>query len=229
MKVKNQVIERSEIAFIFDLDGTLFDSKNQILRALSSARDVLDFPQLPRATGEKLIGLPAKLLFADLDLELKTLDDAVVLFRQHLRSEILRQNDEFDGAHELILELKRLGVRLGVATAKPENLANAVVENSNLNGLFDHVQGTDGFPSKPNPQVVLRCMNSLESKTAVMVGDRIEDLEAGQAADVLTIGLAQSVFSKSDLELAGATWTFDKIANIKSALPEIIERLSAEG
>jgi phosphoglycolate phosphatase-like HAD superfamily hydrolase len=72
-------------------------------------------------------------------------------------------------------------------------------------------------------------MNSLQSKTAVMVGDRIEDLEAGQAANVLTIGLAQSVFSKSDLELAGATWTFDKIAHINPALPEIIERLSAEG
>lgn len=82
--------------------------------------------------------------------------------------------------------LRTLGGRKGTATTKGTPTTRAVLEQFGLLPYFDHVQGTDGFPCKPAPDVVLRTMEALGARPdeCLFVGDSAADMEAGRRAGV---------------------------------------------
>lgn len=211
-------------AFIFDLDGTLFDSASQIYRALCATRIEQGMPSISFDEVSKLIGLRAEELFATVELNPKELSDAVSLFRNNLETEISRENLAYPDSQRLLSQVKELGFSVGVATSKPDRLAKIVVSNSDLNNHVTHIQGTDGFPPKPNPEVVIRCMSALGVTRGFMVGDRVEDVVAGNSAGLLSIGVAQSHFAEEELRIAGAFETFGSIAELNGSLRSLIAR-----
>jgi phosphoglycolate phosphatase len=89
-------------------------------------------------------------------------------------------------------------------------MATNVIENSPLAGLVDFIQGTDDFPAKPNPEVIIRCLQRFPGLKTVMIGDRAEDILAAKSAGVQAIGIAQSAHSPEILLSAGATWALSK-------------------
>jgi phosphoglycolate phosphatase len=114
-------------AFIFDLDGTLFDSASQIYRALCVTRIEQGIPSISFDEVSKLIGLRAEELFATADLNPKELSEAVSLFRRNLETEISKQNISFPESQSLLSQVNNLGFAVGVATSKPVRLAKMVV------------------------------------------------------------------------------------------------------
>jgi phosphoglycolate phosphatase len=82
--------------------------------------------------------------------------------------------------------LKNLRGRKGTATTKGTPTTRAVLEQFELLTYFDHVQGTDGFPCKPAPDVLLRSIEALGAKPedCLFVGDSVADMEAGRRAGV---------------------------------------------
>lgn len=78
--------------------------------------------------------------------------------------------------------------RKSTATTKGTVTAGAVLEQFGLRSYFEHVQGTDGFPSKPEPDVILRAIEALGARPedCLMVGDSGPDMEAGRRAGVKT-------------------------------------------
>jgi HAD superfamily hydrolase (TIGR01509 family) len=82
--------------------------------------------------------------------------------------------------------LSRLPGRKGTATTKGTPTTRAVLEQFGLLPYFDHVQGTDGFPCKPAPDVVLRSLEALggNADECLFVGDSAADMEAGRKAGV---------------------------------------------
>jgi phosphoglycolate phosphatase len=84
--------------------------------------------------------------------------------------------------------LGTLGGRKATATTKGTPTTRAVLEQFGLLPYFDHVQGTDGFPCKPAPDVVLRSVAALGAKPGdcLFVGDSETDMEAGRRAGVRT-------------------------------------------
>jgi phosphoglycolate phosphatase len=211
-------------AFIFDLDGTLFDSSSQIYRALCVTRIEQGMPAISFEEVSKLIGLRAEELFASVDLNPKELSEAVSLFRRNLETEIAQENVAYPESQSLLSRVNDLGFAVGIATSKPNRLAEMVVKNSDLDNHVSHIQGTDGFPPKPNPEVVIRCMSALGVTCGFMVGDRVEDVVAGNSAGLLSIGVAQSHFSEEELRLAGAFETFGSIAELNGSLKSLIAR-----
>ena len=209
-------------AFIFDLDGTLFDSSSQIYRALCVTRIEQGMPPIGFDEVSKLIGLRAEELFATVDLNPKELSEAVSLFRSNLETEIVQENVTYPESQSLLSQVNDLGFAVGVATSKPARLAELVVKNSDLNNHVTHIQGTDGFPPKPNPEVVIRCMSALGVTCGFMVGDRVEDVVAGNSAGLLSIGIAQSHVSEDELRLAGAFETFGSISELNGSLKSLI-------
>jgi phosphoglycolate phosphatase len=216
-------------AFIFDLDGTLFDSSSQIYRALCVTRIEQGMPSISFNEVSKLIGLRAEELFATVDLNQKELSEAVSLFRKNLETEIGQENLTYPESKSLLSQVNGLGFAVGVATSKPNRLAEMVVKNSDLDNHVSHIQGTDGFPPKPNPEVVIRCMSALGVACGFMVGDRVEDVVAGNSAGLLSIGVAQSHFSEEELRLAGAFETFGSIAELNGSLKSLIARADLGG
>jgi phosphoglycolate phosphatase len=172
----------------------------------------------------KLIGLRAEELFATVDLNPKELSEAVSLFRSNLETEIVQENITYPESQSLLSQVNGLGFAVGVATSKPARLAKLVLKNSDLNSHVTHIQGTDGFPPKPNPEVVIRCMSALGVTCGFMVGDRVEDVVAGNSAGLLSIGIAQSHVSEDELRLAGAFETFGSISELNGSLKSLIAR-----
>ncbi len=223
--MNHSTIDTKRVAFIFDLDGTLFDSAKQILTCANTVRGNLGAGWLSEEQALKAIGLPAVELFADMKLGDAELTEAIGGFRHLLHEEIRRENKLYPGSLELLKELTTCGFLVGIATSKPQFLADAVVSNSPIASLVHHVQGTDGFLPKPSPDVIVRCCKALGSSAAVMIGDRTEDVRAGVSAGVMTIGVSQTCHDEHDLEMAGADCVVEKIADIRHSLDDIVSRL----
>lgn len=87
--------------------------------------------------------------------------------------------------------LSRLSGRKATATTKGTPTTRIVLEQFGLLRFFDHVQGTDGFPSKPAPDVILHALQGLGARAdeALFIGDSAADMEAGRRAGVKTCGV----------------------------------------
>lgn len=213
----------SEFAFIFDLDGTLVDSKIQIQVSLDATRVNSGLPSSPEGFVEEHLGLPVESLFSDLKLEPSELHSLIQTFRENLLFEIENGNPIFDGVLSFMQQSKNLGIPIGVATTKPTYLAVEVIKNSPLKDLIDFVQGTDGFPPKPDPEVLRRCMQGLGIENAIMFGDRKEDMRAAKTLGIPSIGIAQSAHSIQDLLAEGATYSFSNFTELGLHFDQIIE------
>lgn len=211
--MEDLVVPKSK-ALIFDLDGTLVDSKYQIGTALNRARELFDFNPLSDQKIEELIGLPIDYFLEDLALSTEKSLEIIAEFRKTLQILINDGNKLFAGAIEFISLSKDKGYKIGIATSKPTYLAELVIVNSDLNNLIDVIQGTDGFPAKPDPTSIQKAMMRLDIENAIMIGDRIEDIQAAKAAGIESIGIAQSFHNKELLRDAGAKLAFDSFIEL---------------
>jgi len=213
---------------IFDLDGTLIDSKKQIYDAMSLARKSLGMIDVTEEFIGQHLGLPVRQLIPEQDLSQDFVDGLVLEFRRFLKIAILKHNDVFPGAMELINVLRANGLRIGIATSKPQLQAELVVHNSPLKGLIDFVQGTDNFPPKPSPEVIKRVLEAFVNPPAIMIGDRTEDLEAATASGISSIGIAQSAHDEEMLTLYGASLTYSDMQEAFKDSKSIMQLIKTE-
>jgi HAD superfamily hydrolase (TIGR01509 family) len=94
----------------------------------------------------------------------------------------------FPGVRETIAALPG---RKSTATTKGTPTTRAVLDKFGLLQYFDHIQGTDGFPCKPAPDVIHRSLAALDVRPedCLLVGDSVPDMEAGRRAGVRTCGV----------------------------------------
>jgi phosphoglycolate phosphatase len=197
--------------YIFDLDGTLVDSLHQIETSLDVTRMNFGYEKTPKGLVYNNLGLPLRQLFSDLKMSQSVQDEFITFFRRELAQQISISNQLFGSVIELMLLIRTHGIKVAIATSKPTYLANQVIQNSEISGMIDCIQGTDDFPSKPDPEVIRRCISALKSKSAIMIGDRKEDVLAAAAAGIPAIGIAQSAHSEDLLKASGAFLTFKSI------------------
>ena len=97
--------------------------------------------------------------------------------------------------------LAALPGRKSTATTKGTPTTRAVLEMFGLLPYFDHVQGTDGFPAKPEPHVILASLQVLgvEPRDCLFVGDSPTDMEAGRRAGVKTCAVLWGYGQREDM------------------------------
>jgi phosphoglycolate phosphatase len=216
---------QASTAFVFDLDGTLFDSVDQIVSAANLTRIQFGHESKEKEFYIPVIGLLARNLFIDLKLSVSEEEIFVSIFRENLSKLIETENKLFKGVIEFIEKSKDLNIFIGIATTKPSPLARLVVKNSKISDLVDHVQGTDNFKPKPDPAVILRCLEQFKANKAIMFGDRIEDMIAGKAAGVKSIGISQSFHTKEELHKSGADLVVDNFVTLLEKWDSVIGML----
>jgi len=195
---------------IFDLDGTLVDSVNQIAECLNRARVDFGFSPKPINYYKKLVGLPVYDLLSDIPVSGENLDKLIVRFRKYLTLDIQNGNNVlFPGVIEVLNLFLNMNIGLAIATSKPTEIAAEVVKHTMIKGFNVHVQGTDQFPPKPDPEVILRVLRLYPGVPSFMVGDRTEDVHAARSAKIPCIGIAAGAHSESELKEAGASLTFE--------------------
>lgn len=197
--------------FIFDLDGTLVDSVGQIGFILNSTRAEFGYEVLPQSYYEESLGLPLESLVSDLVITATKKSMLIKKFRENLLTEIKKaDNTLFDGVVDTLSLLSKQQVNLAIATSKPTRIAREVYLHSELSEFEIFIQGTDGFPPKPSPDVIHAVLASFEGVKAVMIGDRMEDMAAAVNAGIPSIGIASSAHTQIDLKNAGAQLTFER-------------------
>ena len=173
--------------YLFDIDGTLLDSAPDICAAVqevivTNGAGARKFEYLKSFVGLHLIDL-----FQDVfpTFDSAQIDGLIKQYRTIYLGRCHRETKLFPGAQEA---LAALGGRKSTATTKGTPTTRAVLTQFGLIQYFDHVQGTDGIPYKPAPDVLLTAMAAMGARPedCLMVGDSQADMAAGHAAGVKT-------------------------------------------
>jgi phosphoglycolate phosphatase len=211
------------VGFIFDLDGTLVDSSLQIYNQLNFTANQLGMSSFEIDSFNRYFGLPLDKMLIGIGVLQPEIKEFIDIFRKNLRYAILQDNPVFDGVDRLLSQLQTAGFPLGIATSKPSELAQMVYENSKLSNFKMVLVGTDDIPPKPDPTVIRIAMNLLDISKGYMVGDRIEDCIAGQAAGLMTIGITQSAHTLYDFKKVGTDHVFANIQELGRNLKLLLE------
>jgi HAD superfamily hydrolase (TIGR01509 family) len=171
--------------YLFDVDGTLMDSAPDICAAqlavlAANGREDISEEFLRRYIGRHLIGL-----FQDLGFAADAIDPLIQSYRVTYWARKHAATSVFPGVAEM---LDSLGGRKSTATIKTTQTTRGVLEQFGLLQHFDHVQGTDGFAAKPEPDVILASLRALgaDPEECLLIGDSASDMEAGHRAGVRT-------------------------------------------
>lgn len=177
--------------YLFDVDGTLVDSAADICGAVQEV--LSQFP--PDAPVEdsllrKYIGHHLQTLFNDL---FPGADPAKIdsMINEYRRIYPMRQHCSTSLYPGVVDALELLPGLKSTATTKSTQTLNGVLEKFGLRQFFDHVQGTDGFPAKPAPDVIQHALRALGANPSdcLLVGDAGPDMEAGRRAGVKICGV----------------------------------------
>lgn len=196
------MIKRFEL-IVFDWDGTLMDSTGAIVTSIqAAARDLgIDAPSDQRAQHIIGLGLIDALRHALPDLPAERYQDVAERYRHHY---LLRDQELllFDGAAELIDELRSAGYHLAVATGKTRKGLDRAFEVSGLGPSFHASRCADECHSKPHPQMLEELMAEfgVEPDATLMIGDTTHDLLMARNAGVASLGVSYGAHSREALE-----------------------------
>jgi len=197
---------RSFPVYLFDVDGTLVDSAPDICGAILEVLAETPSNGLDHAGLKKYIGVHLLEMFRDL-LPGYTQEQHEQLIKKYRAIYPARQHRltrVYPGVREA---LGALGGRKSTATTKNTQMTRHILGTFGLLEYFDHVQGTDGFPYKPAPDVILASLDALPARPqdCLLVGDAPTDMEAGRRAGVKICAVRYGYGSPEDL----ARWAPD--------------------
>jgi phosphoglycolate phosphatase len=213
--------------FLFDLDGTLVDSKEDIARAVNTVLARLGTRPLTMVEVLRFVGEGVDLLIRRALLRVTGSppeEDQVrvavrLLLDEYERNPIVSTR-LYPGVRETLQQLP--WARLGLISNKPESLVRRIVAAFGLAERFDVVLGGDSLPQrKPDPAPLREAMTRCGAAPAetVMVGDSPTDIQAGKAAGVITCGITGGFRSREELEAAGSDLIIDRFADLLTHFP----------
>lgn len=207
----------------FDLDGTLTDSQDGIL---NSFRTVFKYYGLEIPDYETLctyIGPPLSLTMTQtFGFSGEKAKESVKVFRSYYDSKGYLENRVYEGIPELLEKLKEMGLKLSVATSKPEVTAKKIIANFGLDKYFDFVCGSCMDESRSKKSEVIEyaiSVNKITDRSKIlMVGDRKFDVAGAKECGLKCAGVLFGYGSREELETAGADFIAEKPASIVNFL-----------
>lgn len=180
---------------VFDWDGTLMDSQQQIVQCIQAAAADLGLSVPSHAAASNIIGLglteAIEQLFPGQGAALR--QDMVQAYRRHfLDAGIGSQSRLFEGAEAVLNELGKADYLLAVATGKSRSGLIRVFEHTGLGDLFDYTRCADETFSKPHPAMLEEIMERLGvlPEATLMIGDTEYDLQMAANAGVAAVGVS---------------------------------------
>lgn len=193
-------------ACLFDLDGTLADTLESIAHVANIVLSGFGLPAQPVEDYKYYAGDGADVLMERCMRaaggNLEKLDEARAMYRSIFADDPLYKVTPFDGMMETLLELKKRGVKLAVCSNKPHPAAVGAIRGLFGDELFDIVQGQEpSIPRKPAPDGALLIAKRLQVdvKECMYVGDTNTDMQTGNAAGMLTIGVLWGFRDRKEL------------------------------
>jgi phosphoglycolate phosphatase len=212
---------------IFDLDGTLTDSRQGIVRSLRHTLRQLGRPLPDAATLDHCIGPPLHLVLGEL---LQSDDEdlikaGIAIYRQRYAGLGYRENRVYDGIPEALAELKQAGLRLFLATSKPLDYARPIIIEQGLGPFFAELYGAslDGKLShKRDLLSKLIAEQGPNLSRSIMVGDRKYDIEGAHEVGLPCIAVSWGYGEAAELGAACPAAVCDAPSELAAAILAII-------
>lgn len=214
---------------LFDLDGTLTDPKLGITSSVQYALRALGIEEPSLDKLEPFIGPPLADSFREFyGLDEGQIETAIAKYRERFNDRGIYENEIYPGIAEMLAALKASGKKLSIASSKPTQFVERILDYFDIRIYFDVIVGSnmDGTRSKKEEVVeeALRQMlpselTSAEKKAAVaMVGDRRFDIEGAREHGITSVSVSFGYAPEGELEQAGADYIVDTV----NALLEVL-------
>jgi phosphoglycolate phosphatase len=224
--------------FLFDLDGTLIDSRADITASLNLMLRRMRFPELLESRAADFVGDGVQTLIeralrevTGIDADPSLVRTGIAVFREEYENHLLDRTCLFPHAMEA---LDRLAwAQFAVVSNKPEVYSRQILEALGVAARFTAILGGDSARKrKPDPESLYRAMEfcGVPASLTAMVGDSPVDIEAGKAAGVTACGVLGGFRSRADLERAGCDLIIENLLQLADYFrsPRQQEEKSAE-
>ena len=193
---------------LFDLDGTLTDPGLGITNSVMHALRKLGVEPPAREALYKFIGPPLKWSFHEYyGFDDAKCEEALLGYREHFSVTGLFENELYPAIPGVLQKLKDAGLRLAVATSKPEPFSLRIIDHFGLTPYFEAVCGSTMEETRTEKWEVidyaLKLLHISPAET-IMVGDREHDVLGAKKCGVKSIGVLYGYGSREELEKAGA-------------------------
>ncbi|MBQ4489203.1 MAG: HAD-IA family hydrolase [Ruminobacter sp.] len=213
-------------AVIFDIDGTLMDSINRIVECIRISCSEVGANVPSGEQSRAVIGLSLGQAIACIlpGRDEKDVLKAIEVYKKtYLKLEQDNPTGLFADAYDVLLELKKRGYKIGIATGKSRMGYNRVMSYVEIAPLVDVSSTGDEVRSKPDQQMLNRLSDELRipPKGCLMVGDSSLDISMGVNAHTRTAGVLTGVHDRNVLMNAGADVVVNSLTELLDYLPGV--------
>lgn len=204
---------------LFDFDGTVFDTLEGITKSVRFAINKVG-RDAPLSELKCFAGPPLLEMFEErFGFTPEEANQAVRDFRERYVPVGVYESRVFPGVKELLRELRAAGIVTGIATSKPQHLAEELLGREEMIGLFDVISGSapDGR-NESKQQVTQRAMGFLGAapEETVLVGDTKYDVAGAHKCGIKCIGVGYGYAAEGELEAAGVDYIAADVDEIKN-------------
>jgi phosphoglycolate phosphatase len=181
---------------IFDLDGTLIDSKRDLAEAVNATRANLGLAPLDLETIAKYVGNGAPVLIRRAlgpEYNDEQIQEALLYFLDYYRDHSLDHTRLYPGVRESLDRLRNAGVRMAVLTNKPVRVSRAIIEGLGVSPHFFQVYGGNSFEQKKPHRMGVDALRAeaggVPQERTMMVGDSHTDIQTAVNAGIRSCGV----------------------------------------
>lgn len=209
---------------IFDVDGTLLDTSEGLLKSTIYTIEKLGYPMPTKEVLYSFVGPRIQDSLAKVfNLQGKDLDGAAAIFRNHYKEGAVMLAKPYEGMYDVLQSLQNRNVQMAIATNKRQDFIEGLVDKYNLREYIKVIWGTD-FQGKLRKEDLIRnCIREFPEcamKDVVMIGDSAYDAKAAETVGVDFIGVTYGFDFKSVEEIE--EWCNVASINVISELLDII-------
>lgn len=190
---------------IFDLDGTLLDTREGIIESAKYAAQELGYEQLPYETMLTFVGPPIQASFmkhygCDKDSAQRAAD----VFRDYYKNQALYLAKPYEGIYDLCRTLKDNGIRMSVATYKREDYATDLLRHFDFDKYCDPMHGADNNNVLRKEDIVRMCMEEMgaSKEDTVLIGDTDNDAKGALKAGISFIAVTYGFGFKTEEDVS---------------------------
>lgn len=196
--------KRSENIILFDLDGTLTDSAEGIVKCAQYMQEKMGLPVSEAEDLHFMVGPPLLLVFKnEFGMSQEDAERALLFYRERYATIGLFENEVYDGIPEALETLQKMGKRLAVATSKKQESAIRILRHFDIAKYFEVIGGDDreiGRDTKAKVIAYVLEEMQAEMSDVVMVGDRKYDIEGAHAIGVPCIAVEYGYGNMQEFE-----------------------------
>lgn len=211
-------------AVLFDLDGTLTDSKEGIINCIKYALKALKIEETDEKKLYAFIGPPLRDMFKKMYcLTDEQADFALLKYRERFSVTGLFENRVYGGIEDALINLQKSGVKICLATGKPIVYAKRILEHFGLIKYFSIMVGSelDGRRTDKT-EIVEYALSKLDTKeNVIMIGDRKFDVISAHICGIPCIGVKYGFADENELENANADYIADSVDELNAILNKL--------